>query len=517
MSADFDFESIDKMEEELKIEESTKSEKKGRQSKKDKTTKQDKKDKKEKTQKSEKKEEQKFDVKQLIRYLNTCYGTHLVFRDANDVKKNKKPIDLDHKPVIKLSEIESVKIFEQTVNDFMKSKYVKDNFDNMKTSEKWNTITHSIYDFKLRGIMTTFNDCEILEKDNEDSLLISHILPQLHYDKNEEFNKDIVKQNILEYLQSDIIDFKIYNSIFPHPDIKQEEGSEKKTYLSKFYVQNKSKYHNDYLIQLFNKDNTSLFDIACEKIASEAKNDKISKDFLLKYDYDLIKTNKISKEDKEFIEILKKAKSEKIISEKYIKHYTMCKEQGLLDNDNNKKLLKSYIDTRKQFKELRETISSMKNRTIEDFIEMFIYAFKEIAPIMKYKENIGMFIRDIKSQKILVFTTKFRKYINLLLKGENVKITYKQNTFVTDYKIKEKILEGEVIQVKQFAFDKTYNNLAKIGLYVESNPLLKIPKSIRTGLGISIVDYIHNEALRYIPKKRTESKKIQRKIIYLTL
>jgi hypothetical protein len=394
-------------------------------------------------------------------------------------------------------------------------------------------------DFKLRGILTVINDNKIFIKNEDGSidakLFTNYILPQLHFYKPEDFNVVGLKEKIADFLTSDKIKFKLYNAMFPHPQMELKKGT-KETRLNKFYLQNMSRYHNKYLEALYSGKVSSpddLYKIAVECIVKSSKK-AVSAERLLNLSFDKAakgkKTEedkatkeKKSEEDKLYEKYDKAARFEHSVADRYFKCYQMAIEQNMVTTKEAKALYDSYINKLEAYGEHSEAIRKQKIIKIEQFIKLFIDEFKELNEDLKYNFSIKNYIADIGAANSLIFTQKFKQILMRIIKGENIKVTYIENTksFSCKVNIKtkqtnkagekvditiEKLLSDKIIQDQRHTVSNTRDTFAKIGRMVCDG----VDKNIRVALGIAIIDYIYTTSMRI-----TERSKLPKKTVYI--
>ena len=443
--------------------------------------------------KRQQRQRSKFNIKTLIHYLNTCYGNRFVFKDGQQLGDKQQG-----KIIVDISKIEALDEFKFIMYaiDIVNKKLTR--------KERWDKITHSVFDFKLRGVLTAINDNELSTaeskkyKDKDYKLFMEKIIPQLHFDEQHTFNMEEAKQVMLTYLRSQAIRYKLLNKLFPHPEINTNADEKKRgVFLNKMYIQQMSMFHDDIIKVLFtHKDIThaQLFAFVCQKLAEQHK-DKITKDVLLKFDYNRFKLNKPIKDlDKDVVAILKQANSERNIITKYIDYFNVV---GLSNEtyEKYKEIANSFITMSAQLEKL--PVSSYK-----DFINMFITVFKLVNEPLNYRFNVNAFVKDSKLYPIMQFTQKFKQVIGLLLTTDTTTINYNGNMFMCKvHKVDAngndiiKTIEGEIIQENKYVPQRVFGTLAKIGLYVEGND---IRSDISAGIGCIIMDYIREQAEKHI-------------------
>lgn len=455
--------------------------------------------------KKQQRQKAKFNINTLIRYLNTCYGNRFVFKDGQQLGDKQQG-----KIIVDISNIEAL-------DEFKFIMYAIDMVNKKLTrKERWDKITHSVFDFKLRGILTAINDNELSTaeskkyKEKDYKLFMEKIIPQLHFDEQHDFNMEQAKTVMLSYLRSPLIRYKLLNKLFPHPEINKNETEKRRgVFLNKMYIQQMSMFHDDIINVLFtHKDIThaQLFAFICQKLAEQHK-DKITKDILLKFDYERFKLNKPIKDlDKDVVAILKQANTERNIITKYFDYFNVV---GLSKEtyETYKTIANSFITTAAQLEKL--PVSSYK-----DFINMFITVFKLVNEPLNYKFNVNSFVKDSKLHSIMQFTQKFKQVIGLLLITDTTTINYNGNMFMCQYHKVDangnhviKNIEGEIIQENKYVPQRVFATLAKIGLYVEGKD---IRSDISAGIGCMIMDYIREQAEKHIKP----SNKV-RKCIYI--
>lgn len=466
----------------------------------------------------------KFNNKTLLHYLNSCYN-NFRFRDFKNVSEEKKSMFK-----VNMSEFTALKEFKRLVEEFDEDEAIRQrkNEKPRKKEEKWNEITHAITDFKLRGILTIINDINISIK-NEDGtkdtkIFTNYILPQLHFNEPEPFNISILKDKIKNFLTSDKLKFKLYNAMFPHPQMETKEGA-KDTKLSCYYLQNMSNYHDAYLELLYSgkvKSADDLYNLAAENIAKESKK-LINVDDLLTLSFDkeaAKKEAKLSEEEKKYY---KMARFEHAVADRYFKCYQLAIEQNLTTLKEAKANYDAYNKKLDAFAAHADQIDKVKIDKLEKFIKLFIDEFTALNEDLKYNNSIKNYIADIGASDSLIFTQRFKQILMKVIKGENIKITYDNNaktfscsinmtTRKTD-KNGEKIeqvvnrrITDHVIQEQRHTFENTRDTLAKIGHMVRSG----IDKNIRVALGIAIIDFIYNTTTRI-----TEKSKLPKKTVYI--
>lgn len=468
-----------------------------------------------------------FSLKTLIHYLNVCYGDKFSFKDFTKLEGQDES-KLVNKNVVSLSDFSSLDELRMVIA----SSEIKE-FDKNTETEKWNFITHSIWDFKLRGILTAINDNKTYSKDEigkekSHELLMKFIVPQLKYDQPYTFDQAEIKDAIVSFLKSERVRFKLFNNLFPHPELASKDGKSS-SHLNKLYLQNVSAFHDKYVRALFTKDKVKtkedLFRIACEEISKSCGLEQVTPEFLMSFDWEHYKDMKFSKEDKEkLLPIIKKANKERNISAKYFNYIKTCLTMDDVDSHSMTQLYKQYKQTSEAFSALAESVQKMKQGTIKDFVTMFVKVFKELDEPLHYKHIFNTFIKDIGFNKKLVFTQKFKQVLSALIKGSTMDITYIGNIFRNakfDYTVTskdgttktiEKNLEGEVIQEVKYSPKSTYNTLAKIGLFIEE-PGKRIRKDIKVAIGVAIMDFIKTECDKMFSKKSMNSS--IRKIVYV--
>lgn len=511
--SDFQFDGIAE-EEPKKAEQPAKPEKPKREPKRNQKPKQpEQKDKKERSIK------QVFNPKLLTHSLNSFYDD-FKFKDFSAIKDNKT----QGKVIIDIANYSALDEFKRAVE----SEEENENRTSikLKDADKWDAITHGIWNFKLRGILTAINDNHMKKKQDDGSvdtsLFTNHIVNQLEFTDIEKFEPTEIAGNIAEFFTSDKLKFKLYNAMFPHPSISQKkDNSEKGEHLNKVYLQNISKYHDEYLKMMYTgKGKTSaqdLFKFACGKIAKDVTISKsLTAEKLFNADYKKLNESFTKDERNECDEIIKAAKYEKVVSERYHRCYSLAMEQGLMDTKKNKAMYAEYMNTIEHFKELSKNVMAADVSTIERFIDVLIDAFREADKRIHYKGAIKNFIKDIDCVKKLVFTQRFKQVLTrLIAEDKTVSIKYSGSTFNAKFIKKtgeEGELAGDVIQEAKHTFNNVYDALAKVGLFVGN----RVRKDIRVGIGIAIIDYIINEARNSCPKpKKARTDKQQRKIIYI--
>ncbi len=500
------------------VKEVKKSQKKQTQQKK-----QSKKDNKEKKTNKDNKEKktrvikQEFSKKLLIHNLNSFYD-NFKFKDADTIKDNKE----SGKSIVYLKNYSALDEFRNIMEQQEEDENRKG--EKMKEKEKWDYITHSIWNFKLRGILTAINDFEIMKKkedDNIDStLLTDHILPQLHFDTIDKFDSKDIIGNIAEFFTSDKFKFKLFNAIFPHPAIKgKDSDNEKGEHLKKVYLQNISNYHDEYLKMLYNGKKTTadkLFKYACDQIADSIASESITSDKLFNADFKKLKDSFTSEEIKEYGERIKLAKYEKATAERYYKCYSLAIEQELTTEKKAKETYNNYKDIIKRFNDMSKDIMKADVRTKEKFVNKFVECFNEVNKYINYKSSIKTFIKDINCSKKLVFTQKFKQVLTkLITKDPTLTVKYSGETFNADYTKADNNdahISGDIIQEERHPTKSLYDSLSKIGLIANN----KVRKDIRVGIAIGLIDYIITEANAMNTKvKKAKTLKQQKKIIYI--
>lgn len=460
---------------------------------------------------------QVFNPKFLTHSLNNFYGDYK-FKDYAMIKDNKE----NNKIIIDINNYKALDEFKQTVESIEEQE--NRSGTKMKEADKWNTITHSIWNFKLRGILTAVND-NYMKKKTEDgtfdtSLFSDHLISQLEMDTIDEFDAKSIIGNIAEFLTSDKFKFKLYNSMFPHPMISQNAVSEKGEHLNKIYLQNISKYHDDYLKLLYSHKvslEKDLFKFACDNIIKDNDiSNKLTTDVLMNANYKNINESFSKEERTEFDSIIKLAKYEKTVAERYFKCYNLALEQNMISKADSTKLYKSYIGTIKTFRELSKSIINSDVSTLEKFVNVFVDTYKKADEFMKYKTSINNFIKDIDCQKKLMFTQRFKQILTKIIEEDKtLHVEYSGKTFKADFLKKDgnkAAISGDIIQEEKNTFNSVYDSLGKIGL-IGGN---KVRKDIRVGIGIGLIDYVISE-VKIIEgrKKKPANDKRQRKIIYI--
>lgn len=454
---------------------------------------------------------QEFNLKSMIRFLNSCYD-EFNFKDITSLKKDKKATFK-----INLNDYKAIDEFKKVVNEFEKLEESKET--RTKETEKWNMITQSVYDFKLRGILTLLNDFKLQTKDEKTEekdtrLFMDYIIPQLHFNEPEGFEVSQVRENMIEFLTSDKIKFKLYNNMFPHPKISTD-NDKKENRLNKIYLQNISNYHDKYLEMLYSgkvSKAEDLYAYACEQIAYKSTIGT-TKERLMKLSFG----NKIkyAKDEKQFEKDDKIARFEHNMAQRYFACYSQAIEQGLITQKEAAKRYNEYIEKIEQYKEHAEELTKDKSTKLDKFINLFVSEFRTLNEDIKYNNSIKNYIADIKATNILTFTPQFKQILTKLINGENIKINYKPNKrFTTTIQVKDKKtgtmkdkeIDEFVIRERRHTFENTRDTLAKIGLVGGDN----INKNVRIGVGISMVDYIHEEAIRI-----TARSKLPKKTIYI--
>lgn len=461
-----------------------------------------------KQQTQPRKNKQEFSSRLLTHLMNTFYDDYK-FKDISQLKEGKggKQLIIDVHDYKALDELKKAIIdYDENANRTEKKE---------KEAERWTTITHAIWNFKLRGILTAINDNEVKkELDDGTSLFMDHIVSQLEFNDIEQFNAKGVIGEISEFFTSDRFKFKLYNAMFPHPSLSTTATKGNGGHLNKAYLQNISNYHDYYLDQLYAgkvSAASDLFKYACEKIASDDVIDKsITADRLFTTDYS-DKAAFTKEERNSLSEVIRKVKFEKNVSDRYFKCYNLAIEQKLIDAKTAQKQYKQYIKILKQFKSLADELQKADIGTKEKFINVFINAYRKADEFIHYKVSIKNFIKDINCQQKLMFSQKFKQALtHIITDDKTFAIKYVGDTFVATYTKgddKKITIRGDIIQTTRHTSKSVYETLAKIGLICGND----IKKEIRIGVGISVVDYIINKAK--IIASGGKSK--QRKIIYI--
>ena len=508
---EFNFENIDDVEKDSEEPEQVQKPKKGAQKSAQKVKEGQK-------EKKERQIKQVFNPKLLTHSLNSFYD-EFKFKDASSIKDGKE----QGKIVVDVSKYAALEEFKKAVESQEETENRKS--QKMKDTEKWDAITHGIWNFKLRGILTAIND-NYMKKKLEDgtvdtSLFTDHIISQLNFASIEKFNPSEITGNIAEFFTSDKFKFKLYNSMFTHPSLSPEKDeTDKGVHLNKIYLQNISRFHDEYLKILYSGKATSandLFKFACGKLGKEVTVSKtLTSEKLFSADYKKMNEEFTKEERSECEEVIKMAKYEKVVSERYFKCYSLSIEQKLTDEKESKKQYKAYIETIKHFQEVSKSIMSDDVSTPEKFIGVFIRAFKEADALIHYKGSIKNFIRDINCQKKLLFTQRFKQILSRIINGDStLTVKYSGQTFSAKFLKKdgkEAPVSGDIIQEEMHTFSSIYDTLGKIGL-IGGN---KVRKDIRVGIGIAIIDYVINEAKIACGRmKKSKNDRQQRKIIYI--
>ena len=451
------------------------------------------------------KQSPEFNPKTLIHYLNNCYGNKFIFKNGNDIEDT---TDTKHsKIIIDISKIDSLDEF----------RFVMCSIDainkGLKRKERWDKITHSVFDFKARGILTTINDFNLSTPKTDDyKLLMDKIVPQLHFDNQNKFDMQECKSAIIKYLRSPMIRYKLMNKLFPHPDIKQNINNDDKkqgTFLNKLYIQTMSNYHDLFIKYIFEHNNTTvdnLYNIIYEKYSNTYKN-KVTKDMLERFEYDKLTSKEFVKSvDKNIIDIIRRVNTERNIANKYLKYFNTI--------GKNKETYSAYIKYINQFITSSKQLEKQQINLYKDFVNMFVNVFKWVNEPLKYNNNFISFIKDCDLDTVLLFGQKFKQAIKLLLTTDNTTIQYNDNVFVCQYhktnksgNDEVKTIEGEIIQETKYSPQRVYSNLAKIGLYVKGHD---IRTDIRVGIGCIIMDHIREQAEKHIK----EGKRM-RKCVYI--
>ena len=456
-------------------------------------------------------QKQTFNLKSMIRFLNSCYD-EFNFKDI-DPKKEEKKTSFK----IDLTQYKAIEEFKKVLGEYEKEEQEKDT--KAKESEKWNEITKSIFDFKLRGIMTLFNDFKLMKKDeatkeNDTRLFMDYIIPQLHFNEPEDFEVSQVRDNMAEFLTSDRIKFKLYNNMFPHPTIPPKEGKTESR-LNKVYLQNISKYHDKYLEMLYSGSVSSadeLYEYACEQIAYRSTVGT-TKDRLLNLSFD--GKHKLTKEERKFESDERLARQEHHIAQRYYKCYAEAIVQELITKKEATKRYNEYMEKVQEYRDHAKDIMKDKTTKLNKFIDLFVSEFKTLNEDLKYNNSVKNYIHDIHAENILTFTPQFKQILTKIINGEKIELTFTQNKrFIAKImrkdaktgKQKEKEVNELVIRERRHTFENMRDTLAKIGLIAGDN----INKNVRIAIGVSIVDYIYTEARRI-----TERSKLPKKSIYL--
>ena len=436
-----------------------------------------------------------FNIKTLVHYLNTCYGNRFVFKDGEKLKDEQKK---KGKIIIDLSKIESLEEFKFVMYavDLVNKKLTR--------KERWDKITHSIFDFKLRGILTAINDNELSSaesrkyKDKDYKLLMEKIIPQLQFDTQKDFNMEEAKEVMLKFIRSQTIRYKLLNKIFPHPSTKEEtEQSNKKgsAFLNKLYIQQMSSFHDVLIKFIFTHNNITskqLFELVCQKLTE--KTDKITKDELINFDFEKLKQPKELKEfDKDVLEIVRQANVERNVCQKYVSYFEKvgCSQE----------LYTTYKTIANELITLSAQLEKTPIGSYKDFINMFVKVFKAVDEPLGYRGLTISFMKDSKLTDVVQFSQKFRQVINHLVTDEHIDITFNGNMFMCKLQKQTpkgdvvKVLEGEIVQENKYIPQRVYTTLAKIGSYVQGKD---IRTDISAGLGCVIMDYIRCEAEKYV-------------------
>lgn len=428
----------------------------------------------------------RFNRKTLIRYLNECYGERFLFKDGEKLlpeqAKGKVIIDLN-----KYSALDELRFVMYSIDMCNKK---------LPRKERWDMITHSLFDFKLRGILTAINDNELSTeesrkyKEKDYKLLMDKIVPQLHFDAHHPFSMDEVKEDIAKYLRSQSIRYKLLNKLFPHPSNgKVVDDKKVGAFVDKLYIQTMSKYHDLFIKHIFTAKSTAwqeLFAIACKQLETA---NKLEKDFLLKYDWESFKT---TKHDKDLLPVLRQACAERNICQKYSKYFATV---GL-----DEALYGEYKRIAGEFIKLATVVKDTPVASYKDFVAMIIKVFKAVDEPLHYGKSIIAFMKDAGVDKKAVFTTKFRQVLNDLIRNDDIVVNYSGNMFMCNLQrrtktgVVSKPFEGEVIQEHKYVPKQVFNTLTKIGLFVECKDARS---DISCGIGCAIVDHIREEAEKH--------------------
>ena len=461
---------------------------------------------------------QSFNPKLLTHGMNSFYDDYK-FKDASTIKDGKE----QGKIIIDISKYTALDEFKRAVESHEESENRKST--KTKETEKWNAITHGIWNFKLRGILTAIND-NFMKKKLEDgtidtSLFTDHLISQLNLSSNEEFSPSGIVGNIAEFFTSSRFKFKLYNSMFSHPSLSPEKSEKDKgIHLNKLYLQNISKFHDEYLRMIYTgkvSSSTDLFKYACQKISKDITTSKdMTADRLFNADYKKLNESFTKDERIEFEKVIKSVKYEKVVSERYFKCYSLSLEQNLTDEKDAKKQYKAYVETIKHFQDVAKTIMASDVSTHEKFIDVFVSAYREADKLIHYKNSIKNFIKDIECQKKLMFTQRFKQILSRIISDDqSLVVKYSGQTFSAEFEKKDgkkAKVSGDIIQEEKHTFNSIYSILGKIGL-IGGN---KVRKDIRVGLGIGVIDYIIGETkIACSRMKKSKNDKHQRKIIYI--
>ena len=458
---------------------------------------------------------QSFNPKFLNHCLNGFYDDYK-FKEYSSIKNGKE----NGKFVIDINNYKALDEFKQTIEKVEEQE--NRSGTKLKEADKWDEITHSIWNFKLRGILTAINDNYMKKKMDDGtidtSLFSNHLINQLNFDDVDKFNAKEIVGNIAEFLSSDKFKFKLYNSMFPHPNISQNKTSDKGEHLNKIYLQNISKYHDTYLEMLYTnkvKSDTDLFKLACDKIIKDnCVSNKLTADKLLEFDYKNINGSFTKEERNEFYDVIKMAKYEKIASERYYKCYNLALEQKMITKKDATSKYKSYVETIKKFKDLSKSIMSADVSTYSKFVDLFVSSYKETDKFINYKGSVKTFIKDIDCQKKLMFTQRFKQILTRIINDDKtLTVSYSGKTFNAIYSHsdgKEIKVCGDIIQEERHTFNNVYDSLGKIGL-IGGN---RVRKDIRVGLGIGLIDYIISETKMFNNKSK-KTNNHQKKVIYI--
>lgn len=439
----------------------------------------------------------------LIHCLNDYYGDDYKFKKEDD--KGKKNIIVDISKYEALNTLaKNIKICEQQIT---KSKIT------VKPQDKWSKICHSIWDFKLRGILTDMydNNIDYIDASTGNTFFVDYIVPQLKINETKQFEQQKVVDKIISFVTGPEMPFKLYNIFFPHPVAsieKQSQGLDDR--FNKVYLQNRSMFHDAIVNKIYTEkaDFDTLFKYVCEQINPSADVNKITN-----YDFTLVTTGKIPAEDKELTETLKKANYEKNCINRYLLHVDSCLQQKLIDVKQLKTKYNEYVKIVKFIVKESQALGKLPQNTIADFVDFFVKMFKLISPHLNYGNSIIKFIKECKIEKDLLFTAQFKKLLNRMIAGEETGLSINGNTFTSNIIMNNLIkpgeeprkLSGDVIVMNNLQFNKLYNQLAKIGSYIDNN-VTKIPKLIKAGVGIAIVDYIR-ENIEKNNKSNSKQKK----------
>ncbi len=440
------------------------------------------------------------------------------------------------KNIIDISKYTALDEFRTKVETYISRLDKNEEKKKLTKAGRWTEIADSIFDFKLRGILSAILCFGVKPKDDDVEIdidiFVDRLVSQLNFSERQDIGYEDYVKATKEFLMSNKIKTKLFNTIFPHGIHETSKINDKGTSgINRIYLQHMSDYHELILDGLVHgkKEADIVKEVVTLYIKTHAKKNKKIVDFYndyhpcdhskeldkyitsTKYVFDTDKTK--NDESKKIIKGLCKQVS-------IVKSFCYVFAAGVSEsNMTEDEIEECYAKYQKALKTIKTYHDSLKKppTNVYDFTKFLVESVSMIGSIFNYNEaknGLKLFTRDIKINNL---SNGYKQYVNKIIKGDiDISIIVNNpddNRKFTAPHIRpnsDKTYNGDVFNITSSSNEYTYNALSKIGLYGGND----IMKEIRAGIGVGIIDYIMT-AVEYIAAGSKARTSAQNMIIYI--